>query len=251
MALQETFEDKHRQQIIDQVATVWGDALQSLASPKSPKQLFNGGCLLLTRFRIVESHSVVFKHFSKPEDYGYLADGFAAKGVIHARLALDPKNPERCIDVFVTHLEARADDMRLLQYQEFADFVEQHSAPEYPFLLLGDFNTQGMEANRNDPDSAYSLFMKAMNQAAPEASLQDVWPLLWEEELGGTTDQESADIGKRIDYIMLGNPALPAVQLKPLSIEVKLYQDKRVAALSDHNAVVGEFIWADRPQDEK
>jgi endonuclease/exonuclease/phosphatase family metal-dependent hydrolase len=73
--------------------------------------------LLLTRFPIVESNSTVYKNFSKPADYGLRADGYAAKGVIHARVAYGNDSGMQ-LDVFVTHLEARADDLRPLQYGE-------------------------------------------------------------------------------------------------------------------------------------
>ena len=61
--------------------------------------------------------------------------------------------------------------------------------------------------------------------------------------IGGTTEQESSQIGKRIDYIIVGNPRLTYPQLTPVAIEVMTFQDPRVVALSDHNAVVATFQW--------
>ena len=56
-------------------------------------------------------------------------------------------------------------------------------------------------------------------------------------------EQESADVGKRIDYIFLSNPVGKAGRLEPVSIAVNLFRDPKVYALSDHNAVEAEFGW--------
>ena len=61
--------------------------------------------------------------------------------------------------------------------------------------------------------------------------------------LGGTTEQESDTTGKRIDYIILGNPKPPHLRLTPVAIIVKLFRDPKVVALSDHNAVAATFQW--------
>jgi hypothetical protein len=42
---------------------------------------------------------------------------------------------------------------------------------------------------------------------------------------------------------MISNPRRSKVQLKPLRIDVELFQDERVGALSDHNAVIAELEW--------
>jgi endonuclease/exonuclease/phosphatase family metal-dependent hydrolase len=244
VALQEVFEEKHRQRIVDGIRAAWGDALSILVSPKPSDRITNGGCLLLTRLPIVASHSMIFEHYSTVEEYSLGADGFAAKGVLHARIAMDPGSADHCVDVFATHLEARADHLRLLQFEELAAFIAKHNTLTTPILLLGDLNTKGMLEYRDDPDSQYSTLMQTLDTTTPGTPLQDLWPLLRGKALGGTTEQESADVGKRIDYMIFGNPTLSAIPLKPLSVEVRLYQDERVVALSDHNAVAAEFRWA-------
>lgn len=60
---------------------------------------------------------------------------------------------------------------------------------------------------------------------------------------GGTSEQESSEIGRRIDYIFIANPRGPAPRLDPVSVRVELFQDPKVEALSDHNAVAAEFRW--------
>lgn len=242
VALEETFFDRYREQIIETVRQSWGAHLNSMVSPKPEGRYANGGCLLLTRFPIVQSSSMVFEHFSKPEDFGVRADGFAAKGVIHARLALDESDRENTLDVFVTHLEARDDSLRPLQYKEMAEFIKKAAVPGRPVLLMGDLNTRGMIEYRNDPNSQYSVLLRELAGARSHGFV-DLWPALHGDALGGTTNQDSADTGRRIDYILLSNPAPPASQLRPLSIAVNPFQDLRVVALSDHNAVTAEFEW--------
>ncbi len=243
VGLQEAFHLTHRQQIIDAVGGIWKQDLQPVIAPTPDGFGASGGTLLLTRRPVLESDSMVFEHFSKPEDYGWRADGFAAKGVIHARIAKSKTQLDNTIDVYVTHLEARADHLRPKQYEELAAFIKTTSDPNRPIVLLGDMNTRGMTEYRKDPKSQYSMLIKALNGARPNGGMTDVWTLLKGDELGGTSEQESSEIGKRIDYIFVGNPASPAPQLAAKSIEVKTYQDDKVVALSDHNAVVAEFQW--------
>lgn len=245
VGLQEVFHRKHRDQIIAGLTEAWKQTPNTLIAPLPQEFSTNGGTALLTRQPILVTNTTVYKNFSKPEDYGLRADGFAAKGAIHARLALDATASTRAIDVYVTHLEARADYLRPKQYEELAAFIKRTSDPKQPMILIGDMNTKGMAEFRNDPESQYVLLMRALNGARPNGGVIDVWTHLKGDELGGTSEQESSEIGKRIDYIFVGNPASPAPNLVPQSIEVKTYQDEQVTALSDHNAVVAEFAWKD------
>jgi len=242
VALQETFHSKHRGQIVDGVQRAWNGDANLLISPQPEGFVTNGGCLLLSRLPMPVVNSTVYQHFSKPEDYGFAADGFAAKGVIHGRIARSRDQLAEAIDVYVTHLEARADHLRPQQYAELAAFIKQTSDPKRPLILLGDFNTNGLKENRTDPDSQYTQLMNELNSVRPSGMI-DVWVALRGDEYGGTSDQESTEIGKRIDYVFFSNPQQPAHRLVPKSIEIKTYQDHKVTALSDHNAVVAEFEW--------
>ncbi|MCL4691039.1 MAG: endonuclease/exonuclease/phosphatase family protein [Candidatus Hydrogenedentes bacterium] len=244
VALQETFDWDHRQTILDTLRTQWNGELNTVISPQPDGFFTNGGCLIATRLPIVESDAVVYKAFSSPADYGFRADGFAAKGVIFARIARSADRMGDTIDVFVTHMEARADDLRPAQYKEMAAFIKAKSDPTRPMVLMGDLNTRGGVEFRNDPESQYSLLMAALQDARPEGVI-DVWPALMGDALGGTTDQNSIETGKRIDYIIVGNPAEGELVLKPVSVQVNLYQDEKVVALSDHNAVEARFEWSD------
>lgn len=241
VALQETFHNEHRPIILDALREKWGGELNVVISPKPAGFFASGGCLIATRMPIVESDSVIYTTFSSPADYGFDADGFAAKGVIFGRIARSAEDADDSIDVFVTHMEARAGDLRPAQYKEMAAFIKAKSDPKRPMILMGDLNTRGGVEDRDDPASQYSLLMAALQEARP-AGVVDVWPALMGDALGGTTNQDSVETGKRIDYIIVGNPANVEI-LKPVSVLVNTYQDERVVALSDHNAVEAELVW--------
>lgn len=241
VALQEVFHPRFRDLIVDGLREQWGN-VNTVVSPK-PEGQFNGGCLLATRLPIVNTGAMIFENYSHPDDYGVRADGYAAKGVIHARIARGDDNLDDTIDVFVTHLEARADHLRPLQYVEMAAFVREHYEPTRPALLMGDFNTNGVSAERDNPASQYAALRRELSGAIGEASLVDVWTQLEGDAYGGTTHQDSTERGKRIDLIFLANPPEPAVQLEPQRIWVNLYRDEKVVALSDHNAVEAELSW--------
>lgn len=240
IALQEIFEEGPRNAIFDGVKKVWGGTLYTMHSPK-PADRYTGGCAILSRFPILETNSIIYENFSDPKEFGLKADGFAAKGCIHARIAPDAEKSDEFIDVFVTHLEARQDSMRPLQYQEMAAFIKEKSDPNHPVLVMGDFNTRGMAEYRDDPGSQYNALMKALQEARPDGGIRDIWLDLNGDKLGGTSEQESSDIGKRIDYIFLGNPVKGKVNLAPLGLEVNGYLDDVCVALSDHSAIIGTF----------
>jgi len=240
VALQETFHPRFRDIIINGLRKAWDGELNLVVSPEDEGR-FNGGCLIATRLPIVESDAMIFEHFSTPEEYGVRADGHAAKGVIYARIARSEDTPGDTVDVFVTHLEARADHLRELQYPEFAAFVRAKSSPTRPALLMGDFNTRGMNEHRADPNSQYTMLTSAL-AGALDRELIDVWPTLMGDAFGGTSEQDSIETGKRIDYVMLTNA--PEKRLIPKSIAINMHQDSKVVALSDHNAVEVELDWS-------
>jgi endonuclease/exonuclease/phosphatase family metal-dependent hydrolase len=244
VALQEVFHDRHRSILIGQLRTAWHNKLHALVSP-TPKGFYtSGGCLLMTRLPMRDMSSRVFTDYSRPQDYGFRADGFAAKGVLHARIAPCQEEPDNTIDVYVTHLEARADHLRPKQYAQIADFLRKTNDPTHPFLLLGDLNTKGQPEYQQDSQSQYAQLFKQLRAARPASRVNDVWPLLHGNALGDTTEQEPGRIGKRIDYIIVGNPQPTYPQLTPVAIEVKTFPDPRVVALSDHNAVTATFQWS-------
>jgi len=243
IALQELFHSDYREQLIKNLSQRWNAPAHSVYG-KKPAGFFNNGfltssgCVLVSRFPIAQQQQLVFEHRSRFIDYGFRADGLAAKGVLHARLIVDKSLK---LDVYVTHLEARDETIRLQQFQELADFIHNTADRNNPLLLLGDMNTRGNLRYQTESDSPYQLLLQSLRRSAP--GLIDIWPSLHPLKEGGTSEQSFIDGGRRIDYIMLANPPDSEAPLLPQTIRVEPFLDSRVEALSDHNAVIAEFSW--------
>jgi endonuclease/exonuclease/phosphatase family metal-dependent hydrolase len=240
IGLQEIFEEGPRNAVFEGLKEAWDGTAYMMHSPK-PFDRYTGGCAIISRYPIIETNAILYDDYSHPKDYGFRADGFAAKGCIHARIAFDEGKPDEFVDVFATHLEARADELRPKQYAQMAGFIKEKSSPKHPILVLGDFNTRGMPEYREDPKSQYNQLMAEWKKARPDGGIRDIWLEVRGDDWGGTTEQESTETGKRIDYIFLGNPEEAALQLVPKAMEVNGYLDPVSEALSDHSAVIGTF----------
>lgn len=243
IALQEVFHTRWKEHIIAAVRAAWDGELHVFESPKAEGHFTTGGCLILSRYPFVETNSMVYRNFSTPADYGLVADGLAAKGVIHARVSLgggDGDGAGNPIDVFVTHIEAAARDLRPLQYAEMAEFIGRTSDPAIPMLLLGDLNTNGNPMHWDDPKSQYSLLMGELNRVRP-SGISDVWRKLENKNPGGTTEQDPLALGNRIDYIIQSSGNRGGLDIRARSIRVEVYSDPKLFALSDHNAVIADF----------
>jgi len=246
VGLNEVFEHRPRKMILESLEKGWNGKISSVVSPDPEDKRFNGGLTIATHYPILASHVLTYSQGSSPKDYGVQADGFAAKGALHAQIALvGDGNDAPSVDVFVTHLESKSDEVRRVQYAELAGFIREHSSPDRPTLILGDMNTRGNPSYQQDSASAYNLMLKDYGDALGENKLVDLWPHLKGDALGGTNEQESTEIGNRIDYVMFSNPNANrgGLQLVPKSIQVNGYLDERVGALSDHSAVEAEFAW--------
>jgi endonuclease/exonuclease/phosphatase family metal-dependent hydrolase len=244
VGLNEVFEHKPRQMIIDALAEPWGKNIHTVVSPDPEDKRFNGGLAIATHLPILESNVLTYSQGSSPKEYGLQADGFAAKGALHARIVLEGSGgDDPSVDVFVTHLESKSDEIRRVQYTELAGFIAKHTSLDRPTLILGDMNTRGNPSYQQDPSSDYSLMMKTYAGSRARTSLIDLWPHLMSNALGGTNEQDSSEVGHRIDYVLFSNPAQGGTQLVPKAVRVNGYQDERVTALSDHSAVEAEFAW--------
>lgn len=243
IGLNELFDEKPRELLVGEIRKSWGENLNVVVSPRVNPKRFTGGLAIITRLPILADHVLTYSQSSSPEKYGLGADGYATKGALHARLALDSsRSAERAVDVFVTHMEAREDALRPSQYEELARFVSEHTSPIRPAIMMGDFNTHGDREDMDDPSSPYNLMVGKFAAARPESRLIDLWPTLHDGP-GGTSRQEGDSGGSRIDYIFVLNPKQPAPMLQPKSVQVNRYLDPKVVALSDHSAVEAELIW--------
>lgn len=171
---------------------------------------------LVSRFPIIERHQKIFYH-------GKGEDALAAKGVLHARLIQGHgASVRQALDVFVTHLQAGKRKIRRKQLDELVDFVKRHTSPGVPFIILGDFNIDGMTAARRNPASEYNDMMRRLS-------------VLGVRDLGlhlGSTSE-----GHRIDYFFVGGDL--TAQLP----RIEPFPHRRFGTLSDHAAVAANFNW--------
>lgn len=243
VGLNEVFDDRPRELLLEGLKQAWGDSFAAVVHPKPGDGRFNGGLTIATRLPVLGSHTTIYTQASSPKKYGLGADGYAAKGVVHARIARGPDQKDQFVDVFITHMEAREDAIRPSQYKELAAFMKEHAAGTQPILVMGDFNTHGNPADQDDKESPYNVLLGDMRAAIPDDELLDLWPTLHGRELGGTNEQDTTERGNRIDYIFLANPKGPMQLLKPLTVRVNPFPDKKVEYLSDHSAVEADLEW--------
>jgi endonuclease/exonuclease/phosphatase family metal-dependent hydrolase len=244
VGLNETFDDEPRKLIHDDIRERWGKECHILFGPDPQDGRFNGGLSLLSRFPFTTTHSVVYRNFSTPAQYGLAADGFAAKGVLHARVILPAPRftPQRTLDVFVTHFEARDGSLRRKQFDELAEFMSKHTVADREFLLLGDLNTRGNASYRAAPRSTYNQLFGVLRKSLSQHNVVDAWPARYPGKDGGTKDQTKPTGGPRIDYIVLGNPKQHTSEFQVGEIQVNPYLDDSVTALSDHSAVEATIV---------
>lgn len=122
----------------------------SYHSPRSGlRSVVDGGCLVLSRYPIVESDNVSFAP-------GINADWLARKGALYTRIQL---RPDLCMHVITTHLQADYETnlhhargngpnqrVRRTQMQTLAAFIRDktlpfvYTNPSWPIVLMGDLN---------------------------------------------------------------------------------------------------------------
>jgi endonuclease/exonuclease/phosphatase family metal-dependent hydrolase len=245
IGLCEVFEAKRRRQIVDAAQEASGGAFHWVESPSAGgRALTSGGLLLLSRFPIEgEVHVLTYQSASRVWTSGPKADGLAAKGVIHARLALSVEPPVLA-DCFLTHLESISPTARAAQIAELAGFIVKHGSTQRPLILMGDLNVFA-----DDPtapplgETEYQQLRAALIIGGQP--LVDAWPLL-QGGRGGTRDALAREACPRIDYVFLSPPRLElgVDAWAPQSIRVEPFLDAKVdeGSLSDHAGVACELL---------
>ena len=243
IGLNEVFDLRPRQLLVAGLRERLGDDFHCVTAPASERSAFgiDSGLLFISRLPIRSSHSLRFGNDSSVWKHGPAADGFAAKGVLHARIGRSGET-EDFIDAFITHLESYDDAIREAQYSLLTKFIHKHSDPHRPVLVMGDFNTDGRPRFMKDRGSPYHRMMTQLQQGRPGALLCDLWPL-HSAKPGGTNAPETADGGKRIDYIFISNPAGGNSCLTSTAVRVNPFRDSKVLSLSDHSAVEVDLEW--------
>jgi endonuclease/exonuclease/phosphatase family metal-dependent hydrolase len=246
IGLNEVFNDKHREILLEELHKNIGDGYNAVVHPKPADNRFNGGVAIVSRLPFIETHILTYSVGSSPKDYGFLADGFAAKGSVHARIARGKGELEKeYVDVFVTHLDSKDRKVRTIQYGELGKFIGQYSDSRHPVLIMGDMNTGGGPAEMQDPRSLYNTMVSAYQKGRPGAPIMDLWPSL-NTGPGGTGNPDKPGGGGRIDYILLSNPSRGGLRLTPVTCRVNGFADPKVVTLSDHAAVEAELKWSRR-----
>ena len=243
VGLCEVFESRRRREIVRIVQENSTQAFHAIEPPKVwGRHLIGSGLLLLTRLAIEsDPHFLTYRSASRVLTNGWKADGFAAKGAIHARLCLGPE-PGMLADCFLTHLESVSATARAAQIAELATFVATHASPARPCLVMGDMNV----AAEHPPalaaaGSEYRLLTDSLQLGG--APLVDLWPQL-QAGRGGTRDALAREECRRIDYFFLSPPLRQAaVHWAPLGVRVEPYLDANVkqGSLSDHAGVACEL----------
>jgi endonuclease/exonuclease/phosphatase family metal-dependent hydrolase len=260
VALQETFNDQRRREILERLETAGRACGRPSRLPSGRMFAFaegpdiEGGAwlplvgnelTLASRLPIVRTGAHVYGHAAEE-------DVLAAKGVLHVRLA----RGDDTIDVFVTHLQAGAEHgaVRRTQIEELASFIRREAdGGANPVLVLGDFNLRGSRVDREDPGSDYNFLRRTLDAAVAPRRFADSWLATHADDPetdSGTKPRVLADgtvrpHEERIDYLFLAGPsaALRSMRLDFFRSEL-MVDGAPVGDLSDHAALLAEISWS-------
>jgi endonuclease/exonuclease/phosphatase family metal-dependent hydrolase len=238
VGLCEVFEADRRREIIRIAQQDSCSAFRAVEHRKPwGRHVISSGLLLLSRYPVDgEPRFLTYKHASRVYTNGWRADGFAAKGAIHARLRVR-EHPAAFVDCFLTHLESVSAKARASQIVELAAFIAEGVSRERPAILMGDLNVAAdFPVHREFVDTEYLRLANSL--AYGDERLVDLWPI-FHSERGGTSDALANEDCRRIDYVFISPPQLSGPTLEPLSIDVNAFKDEKVAqgSLSDHAAL--------------
>jgi endonuclease/exonuclease/phosphatase family metal-dependent hydrolase len=241
VALSELFDHSYKRLALDMFQSESGDQFHVAEGPsRSGRHLIGSGLVLLSRYPIVESHRMTFRNASRFLTSGFKSDGFAAKGVLHAKVLVDEYSGVT-VDCFLTHLESQSIRARDLQLLELKTFIEAHSSTNSPSLIMGDFNVV-CDNSSEAGGTPYESLLACVTRPGG-TKLNDVGASITAEPQG-TSDALAADGGRRIDYIFLSNSTHEdSPCLIPYHVEHKPLLDSNVpeGSLSDHLAVSCEL----------
>jgi endonuclease/exonuclease/phosphatase family metal-dependent hydrolase len=261
VALQETFNDARRREILERLETAGrgcgkpshlasGRMFVHAEGPAADRgswlTLVGNELTLASRWPIVGSGSHVYRHAAEE-------DVLAAKGVLHARLA----RGRDVIEVFVTHLQAGDEhgEVRRAQIEELAAFMRGAlDGAGGPVLVLGDFNVRGSLVDRRDPASDYNFLRRALDGAVAPRRFADAWLATHfaEPDTDSGTKPRVRDDGslraheERIDHLFVAGGAARAMRRDFFSGDL-IVDGAPVGALSDHAALLADVAWPGLP----
>ncbi|MEZ6138215.1 MAG: endonuclease/exonuclease/phosphatase family protein [Pirellulaceae bacterium] len=244
IGLCEVFHDSHRQTLISQIESQASrEFLKVSGPPRSGRHFVNGGLLLLSRFPVIESHTHTYRHASRFLSNGVYSDGFAAKGILHARIKINDSG--MMVDCFLTHLESQSSSAREKQITEMCEFISSHAHDTETIVLMGDFNIVAtdhaiVEDYARTATSEYQRLMDSL------ANVRSTFADVGGDQDCGTSDAISNDGGERIDYVFIAPPTFdsPTVRVATESVRNLRLLDRKVheGSLSDHVAVACDLV---------
>ncbi|WP_018680991.1 endonuclease/exonuclease/phosphatase family protein [Actinokineospora enzanensis] len=146
VGLSEMWTSNDRERVTDGLRDIYPHWIEGphdplLSTPFGDIEVEGGGLLLLSRHKIVSTHTTVYRHCSGD-------DCLANKGALHARIT--PRGNPSPVDVFLTHTQAAhptiagttagARTAVEAQIRHLAAFIRACRDPLTPALLCGDFN---------------------------------------------------------------------------------------------------------------
>lgn len=242
IGLSELFDSAHRQRALDTFQSEAAGQFHLVEGPKrSGRHLVGSGLVLLSRYPIVETNEITFKNASRFITSGFKADGFAAKGALHAKVLVD-EQAMLTVDCFLTHLESHSISVRALQLQELKTFIVNHTDARSPSLIMGDFNVTDDSSRTAELKTEFEQVLVSVTRA-DGGEVLDVGKLV-SSGPRGTSNALATDGGRRIDYIFVVNGvASSSHALSLCNVEHASFLDSDVpeGSLSDHLAVVCEL----------
>lgn len=158
VGLQEVFIEKDRKFLIEKLSST-----PLKYASEYPAGFLGNGLVILSKYPIEESYFHRFKA-NNPWWKVWEGDWWAGKGIGHARIRLPN---DTYLDFYNVHAQAyrgnqESDDVRLEQFREASEFLNQASLQNSPVFFVGDFNTQ-----QDKPDylhvETYSNLVRLMN----------------------------------------------------------------------------------------
>ena len=195
-------------------------------------------------------HETRYHHFSQSAGW----DRLARKGLLHARVALSPQIE---MDVVTVHLQAGEDRtaaaVRQAQLLDVEQFVKNVSSHERACVVCGDFNIDGLSAEREGPEYARLtatlpdfVDLGATDDHATFDPTPDVNSLAFAFEPKGRR--------QRLDYIFLRPPASARYAIECSGVSLFLHEplaalplsSRSNAFASDHFGLVASFECSSR-----
>ncbi|MCS7038283.1 MAG: endonuclease/exonuclease/phosphatase family protein [Anaerolineae bacterium] len=168
-------------------------------------------------------------------------EGHPPRGLLEARILLP--DGQRTLTVYVTHLDAESEDVRLIQTQSLLSWTGRDRAR--PHVLMGDFNAYSpadyptpadLENLRRTVEAlGLSLYEPQVVPRLLRAGYTDAWAVCGEGP-GATCCNEPEPLF-RIDYVFVSQPLVAALR------RCRRWDAEPALVASDHLPVLVELEW--------